>query len=261
MKKNKKSFTLVVSALLLALVMIVEFDSCKKKEEPVAPTPTPIEPVSPVPENGELPESVLPDTLKNIVGEYFTIYSGDTPAKVVGQFVSSPHVLLATNIDTAYHFPDSVEYFYDRYLCFERTNSGLVNFYGKQWDDSLYYSDGQWHAGYYEEVYRNLNSVGEDDNFTCYFFTEGYPDGMYAKQSTIFSGRWDDSYGGLKDFQVAVILLETSGNPNLDPVNSYRVLGDYDGLARDTAWMSGKAYRNDDIKMVDENAFRMFRKK
>ena len=263
MKKNARSFALVISALLLALVMIVEFDSCKKKEEPVVPTPSKPEPVSPEPVNGELPESVLPDTLKNIIGEYFTIYSGENPVKVVGQFVSHPHALLATNTDSIYNVNDSVIYFYDRYLCFERASSGLVNFYGQQWDDSLYYDydHNVWVADYYEEVYRNLNSVGEGDKFTCYFFTEGYPDGMYAKQSTIFSGRWDESYGGLKDFQVAVILLETSGNPNLDPVNSYRVLGDFDGLARDTTWMQTKAFKNSDIKVDDRNAFRLFRKK
>ena len=84
---------------------------------------------------------------------------------------------------------------------------------------------------------------------------------MYALQSTIFSGKWNESYGGLKDFQVAVVLLETSGNPNLDPKNSYRVLGDYDGLAKDTAWLGKRVAPTESITITDEDAFRLFRKR
>lgn len=252
MKRNNKNFTLVISVLLLVTVMLVGFDSCKKKKDP-EPTPTPAEPWSPDPVNGQVPESVIPATLKDIISESFTIYSGNTPAPVNGQFVSSPHALIATSLDPTYIYPDSVIFYNDRYICFERTGSGFVNFYGKQWDDD--YND------YYEEVYRELKSVGEGDSFTCYYLTEGYPNGMYALQSTIFSGKWNESYGGLKDFQVAVILLETSGNPNLDPVNSYRVLGDFDGLAQDTNWMSGKAMMHNELKVSEEDAFRMFRVK
>ena len=84
---------------------------------------------------------------------------------------------------------------------------------------------------------------------------------MYAKQSTVFSGKWEESYGGLRDFQVAVILLETSGNPNLAPAGSFRVLGDGDGLAQDTAWIGSKRASFDDIKVSHEDAFSMFRVK
>lgn len=252
MKRNAKSLTLIISVLLLATVIVFGFDSCKKKKtEPEKPIPN--EPWSPEPVNGELPTSVLPEELKDVIDQSFTIYSGDNPVKVVGQFVSSPHALMATSLDTTYVYPDSVIFYNDRYICFERTSSGNLNFYGKQWDDD--------YEEYYEEVYRELNSVGDDDNFTCYFLTEGYPNGMYALQSTIFSGRWDESYGGLKDFQVAVILLENSGNPNLAPVNSYRVLGDFDGLAQDTSWMKKKAMMNNDVKVSEHDAFWMFRVK
>lgn len=252
MKRNTKSLALIISVLLFATVMMFGFDSCKKKEaEPEKPTPN--EPWSPEPVNGELPESVLPAELKDVIGQYFTVYSGNNPARVSGQFVSSPHALIATSLDPEYVYPDSVIFYNDRYLCFERTSTGLVNFFGKQWDDDL--------NKYYQEAYRGLNSVGAGDNFTCYFLTEGYPGGYYALQSTIFSGRWNESYEGLKDFQVAVILLENSGNPNLDPVNSYRVLGDFDGLARNTHWMDKKAVMNNDVKVDDYDAFWMFRKK
>ena len=64
----------------------------------------------------------------------------------------------------------------------------------------------------------------------------------------------------MKDFQVAVILITTSGNPNLAPKGSIRVLGDGDGLAKDTAWISSKrAAFEEDIQVSAEEAFSMFR--
>ena len=263
MKRNTKSLALIISVLLFSAAMMLGFDSCKKKTEEESVRPTPHEPWSPDPVNGELPESVLPAELKDVIGQYFTIYSGDNPAHVHGEFVSSPHALIATSLDTNYVYPDSAIFYHDRYLLFEEGYNGTLNFFGKQWDDSLYYSyaDQQWHGGYYEEAYRDLKSVGNGDNFTCYYLTDGYPGGYYALQSTIFSAIWNDTLGGLKDFQVAVILLETSGNPDLDPVNSYRVLGDFDSLARNNAWADKKAPVDNSVKVDDYGAFRMFRKK
>ncbi|MDY6436975.1 MAG: hypothetical protein SPK72_05325 [Bacteroidales bacterium] len=250
MKRSKESVVMIVCALALSAIMVLGFDSCNnkkedKKQETVVWSPDPV--------NGDLPESVLPAELKDLVCEHFTIYAGDKPAKVRGQFVSRPHALLATSLDTTYVYGDSVVFFNDRYICFERNSNGSTNFYGKQWYDE--------YDKYYEEAYYQLKSVGEDDKFTCYYLTEGYPDGMYALQSTIFSGKWNESYGGLKDFQVAVVLLETSGNPNLDPKNSYRVLGDYDGLAKDTAWLGKRVAPTESITITDEDAFRLFRKR
>lgn len=253
MNKKFRPFSLVLSTLVL--VVVLGFASCSKSDDKNdnPNPPQPHEPWSPDPENGELPESVLPAELVDVVGEYFTIYGGDDPAPVVGQFVSSPHALIATSVDPTYVFPDSVEVYNDRYICFERTSNGLVNFYGKQWDNE--------YNAFYEEVYRDLNSVGSGDNFTCYYLTEGYPNGMYALQSTIFSGIWNDTLGGLKDFQVAVILLETSGNPNLYPVNSYRILGDFDGLAENNNWMGREATTDKDMTAPEHDAFWMFRRK
>lgn len=249
MKKNTKSLTLILSVLVVAF-MVFGSSSCKHDPKP-DPTPTPQEPWSPDPVNGQVPESVLPAEVSAAIGDCFVVYSGENPAPVRGQFVSRPHALMATSLDPTYVYPDSVIFYNDRYLCFERSNNGLVNFYGKQWDDD--------YNAYYEEVYRNLNSVGEGEDFTCYFLTEGYPNGMYALQSTIFSGKWNEAYGGLKDFQVAVILLENSGNPYLAPVNSFRVLGDGDGLAQDTAWIGSKRAAFEGMTVSHEDAFSMFR--
>ena len=167
MKKNTKSLTLILSVLVVAF-MVFGSSSCKHdpKPDPTPDPPTPQEPWSPDPVNGQVPESVLPAEVSAAIGDCFVVYSGENPAPVRGQFVSRPHALMATSLDPTYVYPDSVIFYNDRYLCFERSNNGLVNFYGKQWDDD--------YNAYYEEVYRNLNSVGEGEDFTCYFLTEGY---------------------------------------------------------------------------------------
>lgn len=239
----KKSFFII--ALILTGFVFVNMSSCKHKPDPEEPTP-PSHWYSPEPgPGGTLPSKVLPDTLANVVGEYLTVYEGTTPPLFDGQFVSHPHVLLySTNPDDT----PGTEY-NDRYLAFFK-NGSLIDFYGKQWDDQ--------NDKYYEEVYRGLYIIGTGEGFCTYYYTEGYPDGMYAKQSTIFSGRWNDTLGGLGDFQVAVILLETSNNPHLPAPGTYRVLGDGDGLSQDTTWIAKSLFDNN-ITVTDEDAFSMFR--
>lgn len=243
MKKNFLIISLIISVLALFTI------SCKN-DKGVDPTPTPgPNSWSPAPgADGTLPTAVLPMALADSVGEYFTVHTGENPPIFDGQFVSRPHVLMYSNFED-----DSIgAEFNDRYIAFFGNNE-FMDFYGQQWDDE--YDDN------YEEAYRKLYVLGTGDNFTCYYITEAYPNGMYAKQSTIFSGRWDASYGGLKDFQVAVILTETSGNPNLAPVGSFRVLGDGDGLAVDTAWIGSRRGVDNGRIITDEDAFRMFRVK
>ena len=211
MKKN-----LFVIALIFSVVAFMTVSCHKKKDS--TPNPEP-QIVVPVPgEGGTVPTDVLPVGLDTIVTEYFTVHAGESAPLFEGQFVSKPHVLIHSTIED-----DTVSVYNDRYIAFFG-NQQYTDFYGKQWDDGR--------QDYYNEVYRKLYVLGTGDEFTTYDVTEGYPNGMFAKQSTIFSGRWNESYGGLKDFQVAVVLLETSGNPNLAPAGSFRVLGDGDEIGR-----------------------------
>lgn len=249
MNKNIRITSLVFSALVLFVVMSLAFSACKKKndkkaedpwEEPYSPQPTP--------EFG-VPDSILPAALIDTVKHYMNIYSGDNPPQFGEiQCLSHPHKLIFST-----QANDSIgEDFSDRYIAFQIRNKTYVDFYGKQWDDN--------YNAYYEEAYRKLVLLGTGENFSCYYLTEGYPNGLYACYSTIFSGKWTSSYNGIKDFQVAVILLETSGNPYLAPKNTFRVLGDGDGLAEYNQWMD-KAESFDNTKMTDEDLFRMFRVK
>ena len=242
MKRNLMIILLIVSALSIVFV------SCKKKKDSkdnsqvvwYSPEPGP---------NGTVPEVVLPDYIEDSVTTYITIPTGVNPPAINGEFLSHPHVLIHSTIDN-----DTITVYNDRYVAFysaNYTDADYVDFYGKQWDDEQ--------GEFYQEVFRKLYVLGTGEDFTCYYLTEGYPNDLYAKQATVFSGKWDESYGGLRDFQVAVILLETSGNPNLAEPGSFRVLGDGDGLAQDTAWLSGKRTVSDNVSVSAEDAFSMFR--
>lgn len=242
MKKSLLFIALIISVLAISVV------SCNKEKDEPTPTPTPPPPYSPVPgENGTIPTAVLPTELSDSVTAYFTVNQGNNPPIFNGQFVSRPHMLLHTTLEN-----DTIMVYNDRYIAFI-SNDVYMDFYGKQRDDE--------YNAYYEEAYRKLYVIGTGEDFTCYYITEGYPNGMFAKQSTVFSGKWNESYGGMKDFQVAVILLETSGNPNLAPPGSFRVLGDGDGLAQDTIWMGNKRASFEAKARSDEDAFSMFRVK
>lgn len=248
MNNKFRLFSLVLSTLVL--VVVLGFVSCKKKDKNANENPWE-DPWSPEPNSGGvLPPIVFPtindsvtmvdSLLYEAVTAHINIYIGENPPAIYGQFLSHPHILIHSTFSQ-----DTIGSQYsDRYIAFER-NGDKVNFYGKQGD--------------YEEVYRDLYVIGEGENFTCYYITEGYPDGLYAKQSTIFSGNWNETLGGLGDFKVAVILLETSGNPNLAPKNSFRILGDGDGLAENDPWLFGKGGDFGTREMSDEAAFRMFR--
>lgn len=201
-----------------------------------------------------VPENVLPTEVKDEVKNYMDIYEGENPPHLNGQFVSRPHALIHESYNPSYNPEDSTVFYYDRYVAFVYSETNGLDFYGKQLDSVKPNGD----SIYYEEHVSKLKITGTGNNFSCYYDTEGYPDGMYAKQSTIFSGKWDEKTG-IIDFKVAVVLVETSGNPNLQPKNSFRVLGDFDGVAKINNWMGAKSSAS---TTYDSNcAFKMFRKK
>ena len=175
----------------------------------------------------KLPEYVLPNEIYEEVIQLIPVYSGTTPPDMKGEYVSSPHALIYESYGEK---PDSLQFYSDRYMGFIYTNKQM-NFYGKQYDSIEH--------KYMEEIQYNVKITGSNDQFTCYYVVDGYVQGYYAQQAFIFSGKKTDA--GLEDFHTAVVLLETSGNPNMYEKNSYRVLKDYDGLAEKNNWLSGRS--------------------
>lgn len=193
----------------------------------------------------KLPNYVLPNEIYDEVTKYLPIHSGVNPPDMKGEYVSKPHALI---YESYAENPDSVQFYSDRYLGFIYANKQM-NFYGKQYD-TLAKKD-------IEEIQYGVKITGSNDNFTCYYIVDGYVEGYYAQQSFIFSGKKTDA--GLEDFHVGVILLETSGNPNMYKKHSYRVLKDYDGLANEDNWLSGRN-NNSKASVKNNNAFDIWMK-
>jgi hypothetical protein len=193
----------------------------------------------------ELPKYVLPTEIYEAVTTYIPIYSGVTPPDMSGEYVSSPHTLIYESYSEN---PDSIQVYSDRYMAFIY-NQKQLNFYGKQYDPNINDDNEESHPG--------IKITGENGYFTCYYIVDGYPGGYYAQQSFIFSGKKTDL--GIEDFHTAVVLLETSGNPDMYEKNSFRVLKDADGLAENKNWLSkrnGTTAKN----VSDKELFKMWMK-
>lgn len=234
MEKLSKS---VIGILIISLLIGIFATSCKKKKEYKNDYIT-----------ESIPSSVLPDAIRENVAELIPIYFGTTPPDLTNKdFVSSPHVMFYNSNSSN---PDSVVYHSDRYIAFRYSESNGLTYYSRQWDDVE-------QTDIYENV-ANINVTGSNNNFSYYYLTIGYPNGLYAEQSTIISGTLGDD--GVYNFHVAVILLETSGNPNLEPVNSYRVLKDEDGFSQFENWLNSKSDVKPSQDISDETIFKLFRK-
>lgn len=175
----------------------------------------------------KVPNYVLPTEIYEDVTKLLPVYSGSNPPDMKGEYVSTPHALI---YESYAEKPDSLQFYSDRYLGFSYINKEMT-FYGKQFDSLT--------NKYVEEIQYGVKITGDNDYFTCYYVVDGYVQGYYAQQSFIFSGKKTDS--GLEDFHTAVVLLETSGNPNMYAKHSFRVLKDYDGLAEKNNWLSGRS--------------------
>ena len=185
----------------------------------IVPSPWSPEPAA----GGTVPASVLPTELYDEVSQYFTIYSGENPPAFTGEFVAQPYVLTHSSVenDSAYVHPKRMIAFFE--------NNGQVDFWGTNWDNQT--------QMYYLANKNKLSVIGDGDGFTCYYIEEAQNHGDLPRKSYIFSGRWDESYGGLKDFQAAEIQLTAdNSHPQGDPIGTFRIFADSDGLSQDTVW-------------------------
>lgn len=216
---------MVTAALLFGLSTAIT--SCKKDPKPT-PTHEP-DPIITIVDS--IPASILPREIYGEVSSRISIYQGDTPADISGQYLSQPHALLYASYDPEYDPDDSTVFYSDRYVAFTFSEATGMDFYGKQWDTD----NDRW----VEEHVSKMKITGEGDNFCCFYVIEGQPHGFYLKQSTIFSGTLTSE--GLKNFRVAVIMVENDGDNDFPEKNSFRILGDFDGMAENNNWMGKKA--------------------
>ena len=174
-------------------------------------------PWSPEPVNGQIPVEVLPEALAAEISQYMNIYSGENPMVIDSLYNSSPHKLMHTTFDE----PADTVYHDLRFKFIRKDNK--VDLIEWVFDNYAQY--------YYPIAFRDLYMIGSGNNFTAYYLEEDYSNGGYTKTATILSGTFDEANNAVNDFKIAEILLKTYGNPNLPPENSYRIVGDADGVS------------------------------
>ena len=174
-------------------------------------------PWSPEPVNGQIPVEVLPEALAAEIGQYMNIYSGENPIVLDSLYNSSPHKLMHTTFDE----PADTVYHDLRFQFIKKDNK--VDLIEWVFDNYAQY--------YYPIAFRDLYMIGSGNNFTAYYLEEDYSNGGYTKTATILSGTFDEANNAVNDFKIAEILIKTYGNPNLPPENSYRIVGDADGVS------------------------------
>ncbi|MGN0033574.1 MAG: hypothetical protein ACI358_07365 [Candidatus Limimorpha sp.] len=180
-----------------------------------------------------IPSSSLPEELRDEISKVMNIYEGDNPIKLNRGYVSKPHALLCASYDPEYNVEDSTVFFSDKYMAFEFTANKSMKYYSRQWDPEM----GEY-GGWYEETIPNMYMTGDGDNFSYFFSMEGTPHGFFVKQTMILSGTYTDN--GIKDFKIAVLMNENLGDTTIYPKNTYRVIGDFDGLAENDDWLGKK---------------------
>ena len=175
-------------------------------------------PWSPEPVNGQIPVEVLPEALAAEIGQYMNIYSGENTIVIDSLYNSSPHKLMHTTFDE----PADTVYHDLRFQFIKKDDK--VDLIEWVFDNYAQY--------YYPIAFRDLYMIGTGNNFTAYYLEENtsYTTGYY-KKATILSGTFDEANNAVNDFKIAEILLKTYGNPNLPPENSYRIVGDADGVS------------------------------
>jgi len=225
MKKNIFNFVTVTFLMTAVLAFATVFTSCKKDEEKKEdPSEEPIITIV-----DSIPENILPSEIRDIVATKINIFKGDNPPELNGQYRSKPHALLYASYDTTYHPEDSTIFFSDRYVAFFYSEVGGLDFYGKQWDPE----SQEW-----VNEHRLLQITGNNHDFCCFYALEARPHGFLLRQSTIFSGTLTAE--GIKDFKVAVVMVENDGDEEFYPKNTFRILGDFDGMAAKHTWIEKK---------------------
>lgn len=222
MKKFAKS--LIVTLLSLSVVFLMASCGSKNNNDEQEESQYVV---------SSIPSSSLPDELRDEISLVMNIYEGDNPVKLNKGYVSKPHALLCASYDPGYNVEDSTVFFSDKYMAFEYTANKSMRYYSKQWDPEMGES-GDW----YEETIPNMYMTGNGNNFSYFFSMEGTPHGFFVKQTMILSGTYTDK--GIKDFKIAVLMNENLGDTTIYPKNTYRIIGDLDGLAENDNWLGKK---------------------
>lgn len=173
---------------------------------------------------GTVSHNVIPDEIRDVLTDHIPVYEGNEIPNISGYYLADNVVSLYCSDEESGGYPPG-RAFADEYSYFgEITSRGLIYEYMER-EGSAYYSS-------------NLVQVmGEGNNFTAYYVTEGNTDlddngieETWSKMSTILSGTI--TADGITNWKKAIIMVDKIDPLNkLMAVNAYRVFEESDGLA------------------------------
>lgn len=175
-------------------------------------------------------DNVIPPEIRNQMDPYITIYDGNTPPNIEGEYLMSPDELVYNSVGD--YEPGTI--FNDLYFKFYNQNMH---------NNTLDYMEKQ---GASQSTGAGAFISGSGNNFSVFFNTEGFTNysdyTVNFKTALVISGTKDE--GGIKNLQYAFVLVDKSNDPkpHLIPIGGFRVFKDGDNFSPLTTWAGVKKY-------------------
>ena len=169
--------------------------------------------------------NVVPPEIQTKLDPYIPIYRGVDPPNITGSYLVDP-------LTTVYceDYPNGGGFAPGKVV-----NSRVVRFTNQNTKtNAIDYDSYVVNSTSYEEG-KGAFISGSGNNFTAYFNTEGYTDGIYNKTALVISGTVTSN--GIKNLHRAFIMLKKNDpKGELMDEGVYRVFKDGDGLSVLTTW-------------------------
>ncbi|MBR5841097.1 MAG: fimbrillin family protein [Bacteroidaceae bacterium] len=168
-------------------------------------------------------EQVIPDDIRQKMEAYVPIYDGVNPPNIEGCYLLDPMVAIYMS---DYDGDLSAFEWAGEYINF--TNQNTVT---NTIDMEELSTNGDAYA-----IGEGAIIVGEGNNFSVLFNTEGATHGIYNKTALLISGT--KGKDGIKDMKYAFVMVEKGDDPEgeLMEEGAFRVFQDQDGMAYATSW-------------------------
>ena len=174
-------------------------------------------------EEDERIESVIPDEIRKKMEPYIPIYDGVNPPYVEGCYLLDPMV--------AVYMED-----YDGDLSELQWMGEYINLTNQNKNDNTIDMEELTADGESYSIGQGAVIVGEGNNFSILFNTEGTSSGIYNRTALLLSGTKTEE--GLKNLQYAFVMVEKGDDPEgvLMEEGVFRVFQDGDGISYRTTW-------------------------
>jgi hypothetical protein len=173
-------------------------------------------------------DNVIPPEIRNQMDPYITIYDGNTPPNIEGEYLLSPDELVfdsENDFEIGHIFADLYFKFYNQNM-----HSNTLDYKEKQ--------------GYSESIGTGAFISGSGNNFSVFFNTEGIGHkedyDINYKTALVISGTKDEQ--GIRNLEYAFVMVDKSSDPKpyFIPVGAFRVFKDGDNISSYVTWSVAK---------------------